>query len=275
MRIAEHLLESIWERSQGTYIFLATIKDGQFAQTAHVYAPSPGPAFLLNQGPRTDMYFTPLRFVEPQRTNDAAGPAGVLFADLDGNPPLVEGLEPSIMWGTSQTNSQAVWFLNDAISAREWRDLNKRLTYRLGADRGGWPQAKLLRIPGTTNFKYNPPQYGKGLLVTNKVYDYDELWAKLPAVWDHREPSRNTSVEYRDLPASIKHKLQRTAVPDRSLHLYLLAKDMRRAGIPIDQAHEVLETAPTNKFRGRPEDLMAFVVAPAYGLTYTPGDEWE
>src|SRR5680860_1218868 len=109
----------------------------------------------LTQPPDRDVYWAPLGFSAPERQNKTAAGFAVLFADIDdGRVVKIGGEMPSYLWRTSPGMYQAVWLLDSPIETyEEWADLNRRLTYWLEADRGGWMGSKVLRVPGSLNVK--------------------------------------------------------------------------------------------------------------------------
>ncbi len=262
-----HTLRSIWERSEGTFVFLASRIGAKFEQLP--YAPS-----TIQDTPdsrKADLFFTPLRFNGRQRLNVNVYRPGVLFADLDGSPEITPELEPSVRWETSPGNSQAVWFLDQPQERSEWEEVNRALTYYVGADRGGWHAAKLLRVPFTLNHKYDPPVSGKALYYTGKVYTLAQVWLRVGGALPSAPPVHMTvgNAEEPKLPLSIAFLLQKTRVPDRSLHLYQLARELRRIGMSAQATFNLLENCPANKFRNRPNDLRKYIIKPVFGNTET------
>lgn len=76
-----------------------------------------------------------------------------LWADFDEELPTAFLVEPSIVIQSSPGKSHVYWLLEEPVSPQEAEAANKRITYYEGADKGGWALSKLLRIPGTSNYK--------------------------------------------------------------------------------------------------------------------------
>lgn len=103
-----------------------------------------------------DLYFTPCVFTGTKRHNDKALDSRWLYADLDEVDPrtLPDTIRPTIAIQTSPGRFQALWFINRALTPQQHAKVNQRLTYAIGADKGGWHASKVLRVPGTINYKY-------------------------------------------------------------------------------------------------------------------------
>lgn len=117
---------------------------------------------ITELGERTDVYFG----VAPRRT-PTGGRAGVLsasvvWADCDDRT-AASALEhsqvpPSIVVESgSAAGRHAYWLLHEPIGIGEGEQLNRRLALELGADGRCADGARILRPPGTQNFKYTPP----------------------------------------------------------------------------------------------------------------------
>lgn len=111
-------------------------------------------------GVRTDVFFG----VAPRRTR-SGGRAGIqsahaVWADCDDRESadaLEHGARPSIVV-ESGAGCHAYWLLSEPIGIEEVEVLNQRVALELGADGRCADGARILRPPGTQNFKYEPPQ---------------------------------------------------------------------------------------------------------------------
>ncbi len=91
---------------------------------------------------------------ERRRSKENAICVSSLWADGD-EAEIPEGIpRPTLIVETSPGRYQYYWRLDRRVSLGRAEDLNKRLTYFVGADRGGWSLTKLLRVPGTINHDY-------------------------------------------------------------------------------------------------------------------------
>jgi hypothetical protein len=103
-----------------------------------------------------DLYFCPNLFSVPHRRKEYMLPSVWLYADLDEVSPFdIETVPPTVVWETSKGRWQAMWQCPIAMEPSEHQIINKRLTYMIGADKGGWDATQVLRIPGTRNYKYD------------------------------------------------------------------------------------------------------------------------
>jgi hypothetical protein len=129
---------------------------------------------------REDLYFSVARFKSKGRRYADTMPITWLWADLDMvDPDALEfkDLSPTIAWQSSEGRYQALWLLSREVEATKVEKINMRLTYHIGADRGGWDLTQVLRVPGTRNYKYGD---GEGAEV--KL-----LWIDPEVVYDPRE----------------------------------------------------------------------------------------
>lgn len=111
---------------------------------------------ILNPHLDGDLYFTPNLFSRPRRRKELVLPSRWLYADLDQvDPHTIDDPQPTIAWESSPGRYQCLWLLDRALEPQQHSDTNKRLTYLVGADKGGWDLTQVLRIPGTFNHKYD------------------------------------------------------------------------------------------------------------------------
>jgi RepB DNA-primase from phage plasmid len=104
-----------------------------------------------------DIYFCPNLFSRPRRRKELCLPTCWLYADLDTVEPIDNDAElsPTIAWESSPGRYQAAWHIDRHLEPHMHEILNRKLTYALGADRGGWDLTQVLRVPGTVNHKYD------------------------------------------------------------------------------------------------------------------------
>lgn len=224
----------------------------------------------LTQAPHTDLFFTPLGFRGDRKNENVVRPT-VLFADLDGwfsNRAMQEKiaiLPPAFLWATSDHNAQAVWRLTDAPHYyEEWADMNQRLTYWLGADKGGWHGSKLLRVPATQNWKYDPPQLGFVMQCRPHIQvSAEALLADLPPVRDKSivpdtdHPGVMGNSEWRTyvrgmwdrLPLGVQSDLTTPRKRDRSMAMVLFVNACKRAGLTSEETFHLSWGLPWNKWR--------------------------
>jgi hypothetical protein len=123
------------------------------------------------------------------RGGEKSGPCRrvLLWADLDASHPRALDVEPTVAWSTSPRRFAALWVLNEVPGDTTRRAFNRLVR----ADVGGWHQTKLLRVPGSVNFKYDPPTPGRLLWDDGPKHKLRALRALLPA------PRRVSSVPRR------------------------------------------------------------------------------
>ena len=100
-----------------------------------------------------DIYFCPNLFTTGIRRIGSVKNSCWLYADLDGVDPTEITPRPTIAWESSADRYQALWKLKKRVKPEVLNELNKRLTYLVGADKSGWDLTQVLRIPGTYNYK--------------------------------------------------------------------------------------------------------------------------
>jgi hypothetical protein len=117
----------------------------------------------------------------------------VLWADCDG-PDAVRALErferqPAIVIASgSGSNCHAYWPLREPLARAELERANRRLAYALGADPASADAARILRVPGTSSHKHDPPTPVAALrLETQRRLPAAEIVARLP---DPPQPAR-------------------------------------------------------------------------------------
>jgi RepB DNA-primase from phage plasmid len=208
-----------------------------------------------------------------RRRKENSLPCSGLWADLDGvDPNKLGALEPTIAWMTSPKRYQGLW-LTDGVVADI--SLNKRLTYNVGADKGGWCQTKLLRLPGSRNQKYRPAPLALLLWDDGPLHRIADLEEALPQLKErpkvHAASAHRKKGERGFMKASGLEPEQILAGygigghladellhgqpngEDRSRALWKFSCQLRERGVPAAEACVVLMGSAWS--RGREDDV--------------------
>ena len=110
-----------------------------------------------------DCYFVPAVLAGTSRKKAFFKESRVAWVDYDKatpQPPLPEGKEPSYVVESSPGKYHMYWLLDEAVGPWPTEGANKHLIQAVGdgADKSGFDCTQLLRVPGTLNYKYDPPQ---------------------------------------------------------------------------------------------------------------------
>lgn len=200
-----------------------------------------------------DLYFCPHGFSRPRRLKDYAEIPSLLWADLDEvNPSKIKPM-PSIAWESSPGRYACLWIVDRPIT----EDINRRLTYSLGADAGGWDITQVLRIPGTTNYKYSATPRVRLLWDDGPKYRLDEITRILPEE-DREAPNMGEAIKiYKRYEKSLSRWARKELlhgkpqVGKRSEVLWRLNNELMEAGMTTEEAFLLLKNSPWNKFAGR------------------------
>lgn len=104
-----------------------------------------------------------------------------LWTDGDGATIPAGFPQPTITVETSPGRWNYLWVLTHAIAPDQAEDLNRRIAYAIGADKGGWDIGQLLRVPGLPNFKYEGAPTVTVTDDSGPIHDPTELLTALPA----------------------------------------------------------------------------------------------
>lgn len=255
-------IQKLWALSGSGFGFLATLD-----RNSSIWEDIPhewDEPLDMAQPENTDLFFSPLTYERPRRLVTLHNPGHILFADLDPVNPETLEIPPHIWWETSPGSYQAIWKLDQPVKYRTaWSDLNRRMTYTTQADKGGWAGSKVLRVPGTYNWKRNawggPPMEDEDLApYTHTALDRmlipSAMITSAPEIGDH--PPIETDLDaldamWRSLSAHMQWELNNKRVRDRSVHIVKMAHLLRKAGVSKTTAYHMLWYAPFNKWRAR------------------------
>ena len=230
-----------------------------------------------------DIYWSAELFEMPIRREDVAMTEHALFADLDKvDPSTLDEYPPTVAWETSPGSYQALWVAQtgDFLGATWPGNENQKMTYFTGADSGGWFATKLLRVPGSTNYK---PDYrdskgkypkGKLLWLDGPRYQPGDF-AELPEVKAGAETDLTDAlandidgVDRVEVIARVKLKLNHTAREllnareahgDKSENLWYLIRCLADVGCTTAEIVAVVRETVWNKFRDRADEMRRLI----------------
>lgn len=266
-------LINVWGRQKG-YVCISTLHRSTRAWKDHLFKwPQEHKkiaATIQEYKEDYEVYWAPAVFSQPRRKSENVESIRCLWADLDGVPPSKCPDKPSIAWESSPGRYQAIWFLTSPIQADAGEELNKRMTYYTGADKSGWDLPQVLRVPGTTNFKYVEKPTVKLLWAKKIFYDPIDLDNSLPdlspvvtdisALTDDTSELRELIWPYRSFlgerlwsllfaPDSIAEE-----PGERSDRLWELEHRLVEANVPVADIIRIVKACPWNKYRGRADE---------------------
>lgn len=214
--------------------------------------------FLAKVSKRHDVYFCPHGFTRPRRLKEYAVLPTMLWADLDEVDPRNLGkLKPTIAIESSPGRFVGLWITDEQVT----EELNRRLTYHINADRGGWDLTQVLRVPNTRNFKYETTPTVKLLWDDGPEYEVASLERRIPKVKVQSVGEGGVAdvlKKYPDLPRELMTNLfsdrvhQVRGITDRSKVLWKLGQQLVNEGVTPDDLFVILKACKWNKFKERP-----------------------
>jgi hypothetical protein len=148
-------LVEVWKRQPGEYFALASAaRDGDKDFRTHFFAKEDITLENLMEHAQKNMirhqYQCLHGFTRPERKKRYAVPPALLYADIDGAKVPNGKMAPTIVIESSPGRHVGIWVFPEPLPDFT---LNQRLTYWIGADKGGWDPTHVLRMPGTYNWK--------------------------------------------------------------------------------------------------------------------------
>jgi hypothetical protein len=136
-----------------------------------------------------ELFVTPAALREPRGRNEAVAEAICAWVDLD-DPERVEGLEsfghrPHLVVASGSGGRHAYWRLARPAGPDVVARANRMLCEQLGADRQSTNPARLMRLPGSANWKSGEPARCRILWadLANPGYELDQLVGGLRDPW--------------------------------------------------------------------------------------------
>lgn len=233
------MITRIWREQPGDWFFIST------KSRKGVWHDEPFAADMLHTvwdyvevNKEKNIYACPHGFKRPYRKKEHAILPKLLWADLDDVDPYDIELQPTIALESSPGRYVGLWQTDREVT----EDLNKRLSYHLGADRGGWDLTQVLRlVPRTTNCKYSYHPTVRLLWRDGPTYRVKNLERELPMLEATGKlvPPRRTFVgDIRKLATKFRVNAKMRARPstDRSSVIYWLGMQVLERGGSIEEA---------------------------------------
>jgi hypothetical protein len=248
------LVTRIWQHQPGKYFCIST-KSGTGAWKDHFFTRSEfkNIAKFLSEHSDRDIYFCPSGLKSPSRKKEEAVLPNLLWADLDEADPRQIKPKPTIAFESSPDRYVGLWLIDKPMSA----DLNRRLTYAVGADKSGWDLTQVLRFPGTVNYKYAATPKVRILWSDGESYRLADIEKMLPSSKDAGSSDDNVASEiYKRIEKKLADWARRAilttnATGDRSEMLWKLECHMIEKGCTREETFTVLWNTAWNKFRDR------------------------
>lgn len=250
------IVTRIWREQEGKFFCVATKspggkwKDHFFSRTEFGEIRQ-----LLKEYADGDIYWCLHGFNRRARQKEEAVPPKLCYADLDEvDPSTLGNLKPTIAIESSPGRYVGIWLTDKPIT----EELNRRLTYAIGADKGGWDFTQVLRFPGTRNYKYHTQPRVRLLWDDGPEFTIAQLDQWLPEeITDDKGEKLNAKDIYRRYQEQLPHWARREIFKgrpregQRSEMIWKLEHALLDAGMTEDEAFAVIKASPWNKFRGR------------------------
>lgn len=237
-----------------------------------------------------DVYLSPVLYKEPNYRLENVKVSNVVWTEFDGNAPVSYEIPPSLrVRSSSASNEHVYWRLNEPITdVVRLQEINRAITYSLGADSSAWDATQILRPPETTNYKYDPPVDVTIILNSDTSYDI-EIFNAIPSApipitpdWQPNQIPEVAKVilkyPFSDAAAELfsKPKLDHGA---RSTGLMQLAYFCCEMGMTNPEIYAVLHNADERwkKFAGRKDQAkrLAHIITVARNKHPEPEEEEE
>ena len=211
-----------------------------------------------------DVYVSPILFYEERRIRENAKSVAVVYADADACPPEKFLVEPSISVETSPNRWHCYWILPTSQDPARIALLSKKVAYAHkedGCDLSGWNPTKLLRVPNTSNKKYEQT-YCVRATTNGAIYTVEEMDQVYGAVVvdsildPSLAPMPEQPLSVMDVLAKVPSNPEVMSLyldeplpnADLSRRLWKLELELFRAGLSAEEVFAVARHAKCNKY---------------------------
>lgn len=250
------LITDLWANQPGKFFCISTKSPGGKWKD-HFFSPDEFGSIrqFLRDHDDHDIYFCPHGFNRRVRQKSEAVIPNLLWADLDFADPKTMKPKPTIAIESSPGRFVGIWVLDGPMN----EELNRRLTYHVGADHGGWDLTQVLRFPGTRNYKYRSQPKVRTMWKDGKEWTAKKIERYLPPPEEKEEGENLSAAEVFEayeskLPRWVRRELlakKTVGRSDRSEMLWKLENACVEAGMSLDEAFAVIKRSGWNKFAGR------------------------
>jgi archaellum biogenesis ATPase FlaH len=251
------LITDLWAKMPGKFFCVSTKSEsGKWRDTFFSKDELGTVRHFIKDHMDDDVYFCPHGFNRRSRSKEEAVIPPMCWADLDAADPRKIDIKPTIALESSPGRFVGLWLTDEPIS----ESLNRRLTYAMDADHGGWDLTQVLRFPGTTNYKYSIQPKVRILWDDGPTYTVKKLDKRLPVETvevgeEHEgESARDVYARYeRALPPWCRRELLsgKPRPGQRSEMLWKVEHALLEAGITQEECFILIKASPWNKFAGR------------------------
>lgn len=173
------LMLSIWRKSPGEYFCISTKSpSGTWRDTFFKRREISKAVGFIKRKKSSDVYMSTHGFSKASRNKDFAEDPCLFYADLDECNPRDLAIKPTIAIQSSPGRYVGYWITDEPVP----EELNRRLTYHIGADASGWDRSQVLRVPGTRNHKYDEKPLIKVLWDDGPRYELKRLAKMIPEI---------------------------------------------------------------------------------------------
>lgn len=258
-----NIVKELWklQADSDNYVAVSSIDD-KARKVNHMFAHLDETDKLIEyledaQEHNLSIHWYPVPFIKRSTKKTALNPEGTppfLWGDYDeGTANIPDNLEPSIMWTTSAGRAQALWLLSDtANSVSDFEQVNKALAKATGGDTAVFRLNHSLRVPGTLNFKYDPPFQGEITTYnTDRIYSFERLRSLLCSDTSDSLSDLSVSPELLDLITTSADDIEKG---NRSETLWYIVTSAFEQGCSVKDVLTIVDKTAWNKFRGRPDE---------------------
>ena len=203
----EPFFKLVFGRNKG-YLCIATLNSASraFKERFFEYPAKLNEVMELidNEVPYNNLYFCPNLFNEKKRRKEFVSIAPNSWADLDRCDPKVLLIKPSVIVESSPNRYQAYWLYDENVEPEVAEEISRRIAYyhkEDGADVSGWDLTQLLRIPNTTNYKYQTQPEVKVLEARKAFFREDDF-----NVYPETTAFKGSALELPSIPKNITGK---------------------------------------------------------------------
>lgn len=210
-----------------------------------------------------DVWFSASLYSEKDRHAHNATVAQAVYMDADACPPERFRLTPSYSVLTSEGHWQCWWLLDKTYEAEAIWEIAHKIAVahkKHGCDQSGWIPAKMMRVPGSTNTKYDIPyrvRYvepvdGTVYTMSDLLDAYGDISLEMAAVVNDDLPTRlpHVATTVGNIPPDL-YDLYSQDVPDGgswSSRMWKLLMGLFNAGFTREEAFVVGKAARCNKY---------------------------